>query len=374
MKKIILLLFLTSFHLIYSNDGAYYVSGNQLIPIVETEIAVTKEVLKIIRIDDSYVKIIVEYDFFNPKEEKSILVGFEAPSPQGDVNGTPINGQHPYIKEFSVLINGKNVSFKTAIVKNNSYLKNGKIISYNTNELINEEFNENFPNFYYVYHFNAVFKKGMNKIKHEYIFRISNSIDNIFGLNYILTAAKRWSNHQIDDFTLILDLGAYKKINITPTFFSDTNDWTGGIKWTKKKIALSENGSNSFFYEVITREDPLVFRKLNFSPKGELEIYSDRNHALLEMKNFDYQIFLLDYDIENFSFPLKTKDETSFLILRNYPFARRGYVFKNKVIQDYYESLEWYSPDRNYIADITELSFEEQEWIKLLKDKHNSRD
>ncbi len=60
--------------------------GNQLIPLVESDISIQKEVLIVKRIEDDYLQITVAYVFYNPKEAKELLVGFEAPSPEGDAN------------------------------------------------------------------------------------------------------------------------------------------------------------------------------------------------------------------------------------------------------------------------------------------------
>ncbi|HCN36878.1 MAG TPA: hypothetical protein DIS94_04100, partial [Bacteroidetes bacterium] len=51
---------------IYSNDGVFFMRGNQLIPMFESEISLKKEVLTIERIDDYKFKVKVEYDLFNP--------------------------------------------------------------------------------------------------------------------------------------------------------------------------------------------------------------------------------------------------------------------------------------------------------------------
>ncbi len=66
-----------------ANDGSYYVSGNQLIPIIETDISVRKEILKITRKTKRQVEVSVYYEFFNPGNPKSVIVGFEAFSPGG---------------------------------------------------------------------------------------------------------------------------------------------------------------------------------------------------------------------------------------------------------------------------------------------------
>jgi hypothetical protein len=112
-----------------ANDGVFYASGNQLIPIVETDISVTKEVLTIRRVDNENLEVTVEYNFYNPTNAKRLTVGFEAFSPSGDVDGTPINGKHPFIRDFSVVLNNEALNYKTALVTDTNYVKNGNVIS-----------------------------------------------------------------------------------------------------------------------------------------------------------------------------------------------------------------------------------------------------
>ncbi|MFN9025545.1 MAG: hypothetical protein ACK5VX_05080, partial [Akkermansiaceae bacterium] len=84
-----------------ANDSSYYASGNQVIPLQETDISVKKEILTIKRINDDKVQITVDYIFNNPGAEKTILMGFEAGPPSGDSGQSPVNGHHPYIANFS---------------------------------------------------------------------------------------------------------------------------------------------------------------------------------------------------------------------------------------------------------------------------------
>ena len=48
-----------------ANDGVYYVSGNQIVPLQETDVAVTKEVLTISIQDDGFARVDVQYEFTN---------------------------------------------------------------------------------------------------------------------------------------------------------------------------------------------------------------------------------------------------------------------------------------------------------------------
>ena len=52
-------------------------------------------------------------------------------------------------------------------------------------------------------------------------------------------------------------------------------------------------------------------------------------------------------------------------ILRNLPYAHRGYVFKDQKLAAYFKSLWWYMPDPNWQQDTSD--FTEEEW-KLIRE------
>lgn len=368
MKKVLFGFFILLTLSLVANDGSYYTSGNQLIPINETDISVKKEILKIVRINENEVQITVDYDFINPTDTKEIIVGFEAPSPSGDVDGYPKEGKHPYIKDFTVLMNGEYLTYKTALVTDSNYVENGAIKSKSINDLVDDNFDMNSPGFYYVNYFNARFKKGLNKIKHEYIFKLAGSVENNYSIDYILTAANRWANQQIDDFTLIIDLGDYCDYNINRSFFTGFDGWSQANK-LMDGTGFSYEEMKTKPMRIFTNDKPIIFKKLNFKPKGELRIYAKRNYSTYDIKAFNYRNQLLDYDLHNFRFMTSTVDDASFKILRNYPFARRGYVFKTEMIQKYYESLDWYVPNKDYTAKVNDLTAEEKKWLSELKAK-----
>ena len=114
------------FNYCLANDGSFRVSGNQLIPMYETDISVKKEILTIRRINSRQAEVNVYYEFDNPKENKELEVGFEAFSPLGDVDPTPVDGRHPYITHFSVSMNGESVPYKVSIVNDSLYYKDWK--------------------------------------------------------------------------------------------------------------------------------------------------------------------------------------------------------------------------------------------------------
>ena len=55
----------------YANDGVYFTKGNQLVPLVETDISVRKEILTIRLMDDGFAHVDVYYEFWNPGSRAS---------------------------------------------------------------------------------------------------------------------------------------------------------------------------------------------------------------------------------------------------------------------------------------------------------------
>ena len=364
MKIFFIILYLVYPLSIFANDGAYYASGNQLIPISETEVCITKEILTIVRKEDGYIYVTVDYTFNNPSSEKSILVGFEAPSPSGDVDGYPVNGRHPYIKNFKVMMNNVLLNYKAAIVNEETYYINGKINAKTEAQVIDEDFNTNNPEFYYVYYFNAVFKKGINKIVHTYRIKTSGSVMENYTFDYILTAATRWANKQIDDFTLNIDMGKDESFNIRNTFFSKDDKW----KVDNGRSMPSKGIYNNYpLTKFITFSGGISFSMKDFVPKGELYIASPRDFNF-EIFNFKKQNLpkIIKYGDLEYPSPTKSKNEKSYKILRNLPFAIRGYVFKTTYIQNYYLSQKWYKPKPKYKAKLEDLSSEERQWLNEL--------
>ena len=409
MKKLFTILFaLLAFIAAKANDGAFYSNGSQLIPITETSIRVQKEILKITRVDDtlsgygSLFQVDVYYEFFNPGQAKDLLVGFESPTPDG--NGyfgdldEAYQGQ-PYIYDFKVIMNGKHLPYQLAHVpykyegdyqfdysmNTEDYYKNGRIQDM-TKEQYRSDMARIFKDeedyldwagylFYYVYHFNAHFNEGLNIIKHTYTFKGSALVMMDYMFSYILTAANRWANNGIDDFTLQIDMGGAESFSIQPTFFKDASEWSfnGKGRFTERKTKTYECEDCPMFH---VQSGSIVFHKKNFHPEGELHISrdgfylydmdydlgdADHLNAILEAYKSQYY----NLNLEGVAF---VDDKLSFSseqkrILKNIPFAYRGYVFKDKGLQRFFDSTEWYVPDPNYKSDMTLMKKNEKEWI-----------
>ncbi|MFC6268532.1 YARHG domain-containing protein [Frigoriflavimonas asaccharolytica] len=312
------------------------------------------------KIRNQFIEVTVYYEFFNPNEDKKITVGFEAFSPQGDVDGAPKNGHHPYMRDFTVELNNTILKYNVAYVSDSLYNKKGKIKSLDFEKFEGNK-SGNYVDFYYVYHFEANFKKGLNIIKHTYNYDLSGSIDYNYDFEYVLTAANRWSNKQIDDFTLIIDMGEFETFSIDKSFFKSANDWlVNGIGKTENVIGVKNSFIEKDALKFHLQKGNLIFQKKNFKIDGDLRLYS-QNYIGIE--NLSYIPFSY-HQIDNINEPQNNLQRK---ILRNLPFARRGYIFKNKELNDFYTEMEWYIPNPNYEANIEILTDDEKHWMEKWK-------
>ena len=377
MKKLFLIgLLLFSIVIAKANDGVYYVDGNHLIPITETDISVKKEVLTINRVGD-HLEVTVYYEFFNPSKPKDLLVGFEAAPPyDGSDEITDGFPNHPNVRNFTVTLNGDRLDYEVPHVlydesyEMKDYYKNGRFADLNLDQCtkaINEFDGMGYP-FYYVYHFRAKFREGLNIVQHTYDFDISSSVGEEYRFNYVLTAANRWANHQIDDFTLNIDMGALESFCIYSTFYENVDEWT--FKGAGRVAPSCENHYQPMFH---VQKGSISFHKDNFHPQGELYI-SKPFYAMNTLWSYDDLTAenvmkvvseamgnidpLARYDVENL-----LNDEQR-RIMKNVPYAYRGHVFKDKGLKEFFESTDWYVPDPSYQDDQSSMSQEEKEWIQ----------
>ena len=370
-----------------ANDGAFYVNGNQLVPINETDVAVTKEVLTINICDDGYAEVDVLYEFTNQGAAKTIDMGFEAEAPY---NGDPVplpKIEHPYIEDFTVTMNGQPLSYKTSIVRAGSEEESTdfKPLSMqewrlpNSNSMDEEDWGNNLINkktkesitFSVAYLFKANFKAGKNVVHHTYRYQMSNGIYMTFEIPYWLTPAMRWANHQIDDFTLRIQA----KNTAKQFFIQDTGLWNGA-NWTvtqgKGKVHkyTKPEDSDQQYYEFSLRNATVEWHKKNFRPtenfniiSGDVVLFYPEDHFKLG-RFYDRTAYVLFPnawdDSADFDKVVNTDGLGVSRILRNLPYASRGYVFKDQKLQAYFNSLWWYMPDPNWKQDTSD--FTEQEW------------
>lgn len=352
---------------LFANDGAFYAKGNHLIPINDTDISVKKEILTLKKIRNKLIEVTVYYEFFNPSKEKQITVGFEAFAPEGDVDGTPKNNQHPYMRDFTVEHNDKVLKYEVAYVSDSLYNNGGKIKSLGLNTFVEGIKGGNYTDFYYVYHFNVKFKKGINIIKHTYNYDLSGSVDKNYALGYVLTAANRWANKQIDNFTLIVDMGEFETFFINKTFFNNDNDWLINGIGKKKTIQAQTNEfwfieNNAVKFNI--QKGNLIFQKKNFKPQGELYLFATNYYYTKHNGNNELLLPFSYYQQDRIPEPQNDFEKK---VLKNLPFARRGYIFKNEELNNYYRKQEWYIPNPNYMPNSDNFSEIEMRWIEKWK-------
>lgn len=392
MKKLLtILLVLLAFSGVKANDGAFYAEGNQLIPITETTIRVQKEILTItlaprVEYQTHRFKVNVYYEFYNPGEAKDLLVGFEAVNyDEGSANA------HPSIHDFKVVMNNRFLPHQVkrffyplnkegfldyGTIK--GYYKNGRFVE-PTKEQWKAMEDEESPYYawdavpyYYVYYFNAHFNKGLNIIQHTYDFEGSDLVMEEYLFDYVLTAANRWANNGIDDFTLEINMGDRQSFSVQPSFFKNASEWsfTGKGKVGERKEMLYVNEGSVIFH---VQSGSIVYHKKNFHPEGELHVSRDAFFVYddedMDDGGFDggdffksqYYNLYNSYDDSTSASALSSERKR---ILKNLPFAYRGYVFQDKGLQRYFESTQWYIPDPSYKSDMSKMSKDEKSWIK----------
>ncbi len=402
MRKLIIVIFCClSVLFATANDGVFYAAGNQLIPITETDISVRKEVLTLNRVGD-HLEVTVYYEFFNPVGEKELLVGFEAQSPYNSMaDAFKMLPKHPHIQNFKVVMNGEPLTYDIANVKSGRYDKhdnyilspyyaNGRFLHWSPQQIEDTLTAWGDPPglpIDYVYHFKAQFRPGLNIVQHTYEYDLSFSVEYEFEFPYVLTAANRWANHQIDDFTLNINMGDRESFMIRPDFFKTANEWvfTGRGRTSVDSIwSWDEDLNRMICPNFHIQEGGLSFRKTNFHPEGELRIYK-RNYwsYFWSYKEEDYgtlsnglmtALSKEGYFVRRLpDFSQKSAEDTMQYtrfqrrILKNLPFAYRGYIFKTKALQDYFESTDWYLPNPAYKGDMEGFTEEERKWVEFWK-------
>jgi len=355
-----------------ANDGTYYTKGNHLVPLEETDISVRKEVLTISLMDNGYARVDVQYEFWNPGTvAKRVLMGFEADPPYNDDYLFHPDGAHPNIRDFVVEMNGRRLDYRhAACVRGMVPLQpvdtSKQYMVYDNNSLYedgrspDEGFGDEGIDFSYVYYFEAEFQPGLNRVHHTYTYRLSVIVGIPWSLDYKLSPAGRWAGGKIDDFTLVV------RADSTAKHFTVTEESFPGAGFTVtggrgKMRHISRYGAPC--WEVSLRNGAISLHVKDFRPERELNIQS------VDMYMFGDGEYRpgLSYDRSSAMFlymmPTENVKDKAFYgrVIRNLPFAHRGYVFKDKRLRKYFESLWWYMPDPDY-KDSTD-DFTEVDWI-----------
>lgn len=350
---------------ISANDGAFYVSGNTLLPLQETEVSLRKEVLKFFIRDFKWMDVEVDFEFYNPGREKQLLVGFVTPPANGDVTDEDQN--HPQIKNFTVVVNGNKLAYQMKRMKDTSF-------SADKLHLDGTDF---------VYFFKVRFKTGVNKIRHTYRFRAGEGVEMMRSFDYQITTGKRWANQQIDDFELQVhpDHGIF---SIPARFRTDAAlaDWKIAGDGVIDKDPRRSFGDESPLVRLAhLNSGYLVFKEKNFRPDFDImigeynwganwvDIWCEYGHECVEKESLEKIVryfTLAPYEgVEEKDLAELSAKELKYV--RNYFYAVRGYEFKDEEVRKFYSQFFWYKPDAGLKAGEMKLSAEEDAFLAKVK-------
>lgn len=274
----------------YANDGVYFTSGNFLVPVKETDVAVSKEILTITVGKDGFAHVDVFYEFFNRGEEKTVTMAFEASSPYNTMEPLRREGGHPFIHDFTVMINGKQLEHTNGIVatgwvdgvhttdftpldaaKWKGYGEVADSILPYEDAVYNQEL-DSLTSFAYAYYFPARFQHGKNIVHHTYRYRMSYNVACSFEIPYRLTPATRWANGQVDDFTLRVKSDAPVGLCLVDSMFRDApfviTEGKGFV------IPVSMKYQGHYLFADLAGGATLEWHSKNFRPTAEMSIVS----------------------------------------------------------------------------------------------------
>jgi len=382
--KILFILFFMVFYLV-ANDAEYVTSANGLVPIKSENIELKKEILNITKLKNGYFQVNIEYKLFNKGEAKSTLIGFEAPQPIGEDN---MPNQFFY-KNYNIAKKQKaelEAIEKNKKVKGNSGIYNfkievnGKKLSYKVVDVSAVKGGVgSTPYVGYLYYFHTNLKKGTNTIKQSYKCFTGGAVNSRYEFEYILATAKEWSGGKIGQIEINLNMGAFESFEMEPSFFDNLDNWiikNGIARYEKSRYSDKKNILK--FYLI---DGKATFKAKNFIPKDGIIILSWHNYRVPDAHEkilFNYKksklplcIYYNKKILKECSayncFAFFARDYKSLKILKNLPFARRGYIFKTDFIANYYSKIPWYKKDTNYKATMASLTQKERLWLQSIE-------
>ena len=281
---------------VLANDGVYYTSGNFLVPLRETDISAKKEVLEITLCKDSFATVTVDYTFYNNSEDKTVTMAFEAAAPYNAWAPIDRQGSHPFIEDFTVLFNGEPLPYRNALVgitanfSSSEDARNRKdyLAPLDPNEwkgygevadsllpmddvLINPALPDSFCSFAYAYYFDAPFRKGENRVRHTYRYRMSWGVGRDFEVSYTLTPVTRWRGGQVDDFTLRIKSETDREIVMNDSLFLGAPFKLEGIG-DIYQLQSDYWGYSQCLFAPLMEGNVLEWHSTNFAPTENLHI------------------------------------------------------------------------------------------------------
>lgn len=334
MKKLILFLALICAQQLQANDGVFYAMGNTLVPLKETTIRLKKEILNLTRKGD-WVQVDIYFEFFNPGPDKELTVGFVTPPASGDVSEE--EAKHPFVKDFMVMAGDRILPYKVAMMSETGFKVSSKI-------------SEGYD---FVYHFNIRFAKGVNVIRHSYMYKGGGSVEARNDFDYRLTTGTTWANSGIDDFELNINMGDDSYFSVPATFGAQPAPWqVAGVGRLASNIFtvpyIAEGGGK--IRMVYLRRGILQLRAANFKPTEDLTVsfWNLHNEVNLwcdkSVKNDFAGIMELVWG-DSVEATISSMSDAELRLYRNLNYARSGYDFKDETLKKAFSKYNWYIPD-----------------------------
>ncbi len=349
---LILLISFTTF----ANDGVYLTSGGIIYPTKESKIILEKEILSFTCIN-KVAQVNILFEFNNPENvERTLLIGFQAPTSAGDVTDEECNTVQ--ISNFTILQNNQILPYTLKAAECESCeLKDPKEFHFNQSE-----------QGVYVYLFEVTFKPGINKINHSYQFPASSnvSINQIY--NYILTTGAKWANSNIKDLTVQINMGENKYFYVDD-IFGDKAVWSiiGSGKVTNQTFF---NGDDFKPKMIRVLAGALQISVKDFKPTQNIEF------GIIDQLSFispptDYTNLENGKVIGLGDFSLLDKTDYTkqeLKIMRNTIYAQYGYAFNSQELKDYFNQFAWYIANPNINMEDIKLTEREKAFVtEILK-------
>lgn len=339
-----------------ANDGAYLSSGGIISPMKETRIAMTKEFLAF-TVRDKIAKVEVLFEFMNPDaEERTLLVGFQAPAAGGDVPDEVSSVSQ--IKDFRIQYEGRLLPYTL------------KVADCEDCPLLDpsERFFTQSQTGIFVYLFELTFKPGLNNVQHSYEFPASNDVYTDQKYNYILRTGSKWADSSIGEFTLQVDMGSNQYFYVSDVFGANAN-WSiiGTGKIAGEQFEDYRSGDQQFSRMVRTLSGKLIVTVRNLRPDNDIAfgVIGPTHDIYLSPIGHNERLTVAmmqgSTDLSSFQTEPLTKEDLR--VLRNTIYAQHGYRFADKDLQELFSQFDWYIPDPNLRMDQIQLSDAEQRFI-----------
>jgi hypothetical protein len=225
----------------------------------------------------------VDYTFYNHSEAKTVTMAFEAAAPYNAWAPFSHEGIHPFVKDFTVLFNGKSLQHRNAVVAEDRDFSPLDLTQWKgygevpdsllpmDGVLVNPAMPDSFCTYAYAYYFDAPFRQGENHVRHTYRYKMSYGVGRDFEVPYSLAPATRWANGQVDDFTLRIKADDTRDIVLPDTLFLAAPFIHSR---NREMYQIHDDIYGDCLFAELMQGDVLEWHSKNFSPKAGMCIQS----------------------------------------------------------------------------------------------------